>query len=609
MIAAIRRLAVWLAPIMACTGVHATRVDCESESLSRIEKTICSRDDLAALDNAMADTYRRMLSLARTPADVTAAQRRWLAARNRCKDAACVARAYRDRMAELRATPVAGWRDFHDPATGLRFRYLANRSVKPCAGDAGPRCSMLSGPGMAAGSAYFLQLQVVDGSLETVAGSLWEKQGDGWIASGRGDARSPVEPFAGDGWRGLVADTVCGVGDAHGFHAAGGDCLTYLMSNGRRTVVMTTDGASGHDPETLATIRSAQFFFIVALHGVSSATPLDAGVQGVWSGTIGSSAVVACFDARSDDGQRHGSYYYVRYLAPIALTPRTVEGEWAEGADARWTLSSPEQDRLEGAWRSSDGRKELPVRLTRLPGTSATQACGSDTYNLPLEHEALKMKVGQVRYLGQRRYRPVSIAGVQLVELIDAAPGIAAINRQLRAELPGDDEARRRQLRELVRTQGRYSFDTVTSEPVEWTDRSVTIRLHRDFAGAGASGSEDGSRTWNAVSGREIDPWRWFGVASDRSADLPLPVVSRTGLLPAKLKDYLVQAAHAGGDCSALYDESSAADIHVSEAGVEFLLGDTLLPECMRTVLVSPEAVQPFLNGRGKAELRWLTKK
>jgi uncharacterized protein YecT (DUF1311 family) len=258
MIAAIRRLAVWLATIVACTGAHATSFDCDSDSLSRIEKTICSHADLAALDNQMADAYRRMLSLARTPAGVTVSQRRWLATRNRCKYAECVARAYRHRLIELRATPTAGWREFHDPATDLRFRYLGNRGVKPCAGDVGPRCRILSGPGMAAGSAYFLQLQEVDGSMETVAGSLWEKQGDGWVASGRGDTRSPVAPFGGEGWRGLVADTVCGVGDAHGFHAAGGDCLTYLMSDGRRTVIMTTDGASGSDPETVATIRSVK---------------------------------------------------------------------------------------------------------------------------------------------------------------------------------------------------------------------------------------------------------------------------------------------------------------------------------------------------------------
>jgi uncharacterized protein len=200
-----------------------------------------------------------MVSLARAPADVAAAQRRWLAARNRCGDATCIAQAYRDRLVELRATPTAGWRVFHDAATGLRFRYLANRRVKSCAGDLGRGCFTLSGPGMAPGSAYFLQLQSADGPIVSVADSLWEKQGDGWEASGRGEMRAPVEVFAGDGWRGLVAVTMCGIGDAHGFHAAGGSCHTYLMSSGRRALIMTTDGASGDDPETLATIRSVRF--------------------------------------------------------------------------------------------------------------------------------------------------------------------------------------------------------------------------------------------------------------------------------------------------------------------------------------------------------------
>jgi uncharacterized protein len=258
MMASVRRLVLWFAASMACVAAHATSFDCDGDSLSRIEKTICSRDDLGALDNDMADIYRHMLSLARTPADVAASQRRWLASRNRCKDAECIAAAYRARLVELRAVPMAGWREFHDPATGLRFRYLANRSVKPCAGDLGPRCFTLSGPGMAAGSTSFVQMQVTDGSIDAVAASLWDKQGDGWVAAGSGDARAPVVEFVGDGWRGLVADTVCGIGDEHGFHAAGGDCYTYLTSNGQRALIMTTDGASGHDAETLATIRSAK---------------------------------------------------------------------------------------------------------------------------------------------------------------------------------------------------------------------------------------------------------------------------------------------------------------------------------------------------------------
>jgi hypothetical protein len=352
--------------------------------------------------------------------------------------------------------------------------------------------------------------------------------------------------------------------------------------------------------------------FIAALHGWGSATPLGTSPQGVWSGTLGNNEVVACFDQRSENEGPHGSYYYARYSRPISLTPQASKGEWAEGPDARWILSSIDDSHFKGVWRRSDGHKDLPVHLSRLSDTSASQGCGSDAYNLPLEREALQVAIGPIKYFGQKRYRPISIAGVQLIELIDKAPGIAAINRQLRAELPGGDgdvEALREQLRELVKTQGRYVFDTVSAEPTEWNDRLVTIQLHRDFAGEGAAGAENGFRTWNVVSGAEIDPWRWFGGASERNADLPLPVIARTGVLPVKLKSYLLKVAHVGSECRAVYDESSVAGIHVSEIGIEFLLGDAFHPECMQNVLVSPEAMQPFLNTEGKSGTRWLTKR
>jgi hypothetical protein len=48
------------------------------------------------------------------------------------------------------------------------------------------------------------------------------------------------------------------IGDDHGFHGAAGECLTYVMSNGHQTLVMTTGGASGRDQETLTTIRSVR---------------------------------------------------------------------------------------------------------------------------------------------------------------------------------------------------------------------------------------------------------------------------------------------------------------------------------------------------------------
>jgi uncharacterized protein YecT (DUF1311 family) len=252
------RLAVLMTATVCPLGLAAS-FDCDSPRLARTEKMICEQHELGRLDNDMAQAYRNAQMLARTPADVLVSQRRWLATRNQCGDAACVARAYQARLNELRQTPMATHQEFRDSATGLHFRYLGNRTVKRCTTDPGTVCFQLGGPGMAYGSAYFVQFELVDRPLAAVADSLWEKGGGGWVALGRWDARSPVTAFAGDGWQGLVANTVCGIGDEHGFHGAGGECFTYLTGDGHRSLIMTTDGASGRDAETQATIRSVKF--------------------------------------------------------------------------------------------------------------------------------------------------------------------------------------------------------------------------------------------------------------------------------------------------------------------------------------------------------------
>jgi len=248
-----------LLPFMLCNGVGAASFDCDQARLTHVEKLICTRDDLQLQDSDISDAYRQALLMGRDTAAVVAAQRRWIATRNACSNGDCLAQTYAVRLAALRKVAKAGWRPYGDMKTGLHFRYLENRAVKACVNHDTGRCFTLSGPGLKPGSAYFLQFELVDGSLDATAASLWERIDGKWMASGRGGNASDVETFDGDGWRGLVATTVCGVGDANGFHGAGGDCATYVMSNGKKSVVMTTDGASGSDAATLATIRSVAF--------------------------------------------------------------------------------------------------------------------------------------------------------------------------------------------------------------------------------------------------------------------------------------------------------------------------------------------------------------
>jgi uncharacterized protein len=202
------RFAALIAAI-ACPLAHATSFDCDSQTLARVEKMICARDTLGRLDDDMALGYRDAHMLASVPGEVAASQRRWLAARDLCVDAACVAHAYQSRLKELRQTPRAARQEFDDPASRLHFRYLGNRVVKHCTSESATACFELAGPGMAYGSTYFLRFELVEGSLANVADSLWEKEGDGWVAFGRGRTRSPVETLAGEGWHGLVVGTMC----------------------------------------------------------------------------------------------------------------------------------------------------------------------------------------------------------------------------------------------------------------------------------------------------------------------------------------------------------------------------------------------------------------
>jgi uncharacterized protein len=51
----------------SCSWAHAASFDCDSKSLSRIEKTICSSKELSAMDSDMDGIYREMQNLARDP--------------------------------------------------------------------------------------------------------------------------------------------------------------------------------------------------------------------------------------------------------------------------------------------------------------------------------------------------------------------------------------------------------------------------------------------------------------------------------------------------------------------------------------------------------------
>jgi hypothetical protein len=215
----------------------------------------------------------------------------------------------------------------------------------------------------------------------------------------------------------------------------------------------------------------------------------------------------------------------------------------------------------------------------------------------------MQLTAAKQELLGDRRYRPLSLAGVQLVELIDSSPGAVVINRQLRAELKASAAnmaAIREKVRDSIRSMGIVALDKVSASVIEWNDRWLTLNLNREFAGLGAAGVDSGYRSWDMRSGREIDPWTWFGLKSREGNDEPLVMVTRTAMLPDALKRSVLTASTTAPECRALYHGPLSARIWAGEAGIEFTIGDTGRPECLQSVVLPFAAVRSLMTPAGR---------
>jgi uncharacterized protein YecT (DUF1311 family) len=81
-------------------AVPAPSFDC-AKARGRTEKLICSSPMLGRLDRQVAEWFALAANQAPEPEELKREQRRWLADRDDCKDAACVEHSYRYRLARL----------------------------------------------------------------------------------------------------------------------------------------------------------------------------------------------------------------------------------------------------------------------------------------------------------------------------------------------------------------------------------------------------------------------------------------------------------------------------------------------------------------------------
>ncbi|WP_027147603.1 lysozyme inhibitor LprI family protein [Methylobacter tundripaludum] len=221
-----------------------------------VEKTICASKTLSSLDEQLAKAYKSVILLSDHPDVDKSHQNEWLRnIRDKCQNEACLKNAYERRLAQLAATQQADWETFRDENLGIEFAYPTNRKVKiGCRGS--KNCIALIGKPMP-NSEYIIAFEVFEGDLEKIAveQAVFEKINNVWIAKGRFSEHS-VAPLAGLGWQGIKSTVSCGISDSTGFHAGAGECLWVVLSNGRRSVVVDTQGIVGNDEASMRSIQS-----------------------------------------------------------------------------------------------------------------------------------------------------------------------------------------------------------------------------------------------------------------------------------------------------------------------------------------------------------------
>lgn len=81
--------------------VRAASFDCSIDTLTKVERVICSDQELSQLDDQIAVAYHAAMANAGNKTMLRNRQRGWLRQRNQCKDIPCLKDIYMRRLAEL----------------------------------------------------------------------------------------------------------------------------------------------------------------------------------------------------------------------------------------------------------------------------------------------------------------------------------------------------------------------------------------------------------------------------------------------------------------------------------------------------------------------------
>lgn len=325
----------------------------------------------------------------------------------------------------------------------------------------------------------------------------------------------------------------------------------------------------------------AIFWLVFATSGtvVAAEHPL----AGVWQGTLGKTAIRACFGRYGTQG----NYYYLRYQTPIALNLKNKI--WHEAKDTGlWQLSTPVGDSVAGSWSTASGNKTLPLQLHRL---TRDEQCGAEVYVKPLI-KPLHWQQGPWQTWQDTRFRVLQYGADTTIELDANLPQAKRINTWLTSQVLADKAVahQRETMREGLARYGHIAYDETRVEPVFINQRWLGIRFYRWHAFTGRNGINMHNEYFSLLDGKPFVPWSWFIELKPDSGyqhRLPKPLAEQW---ESKRKD---------DECS-----SSPGYYHLSlkDNGLWFweeAMGDG----CEREFFITPEQAIPYANKEGKKQL------
>ncbi|MFZ6769313.1 hypothetical protein ACO0LM_19870 [Undibacterium sp. Di26W] len=329
----------------------------------------------------------------------------------------------------------------------------------------------------------------------------------------------------------------------------------------------------------------------------------DLPFAGTWKGSIGDNKVMVCFSA--SDAQ----YYYLRHLRGIGLVADEklpAFTRWRETLDYSndddnttgiWTVPEAVNgsvgNTLDLTWSSPDGKKKIPVRLTKVPTLAAPKRtysdCGPEFYR-PIE-EGMRYTTNDLKMDG-KEYRGVTTQTGAAFELPASVPGSKAFNDTTRNWL--------KQIAidhyECVRNGGGVDWER-SLEPLVWTDSKLVVKdwMPEVFCSGGRGNTYLEYASFDLHTGKKINTWSWIkqGEKSVESKDKNEQKPGLRAMLEKKVDQE---------ECREVNDVFTTGKPYAGKDGMVFrLYYFHAMRMCEDDITIPYKSIAPYLTPAGKA--------